>query len=282
MSHRFWKYHGLGNDFLIVEGDEKAVSQEEVRALCNRHRGVGADGVICVSDDGDDRATMVIFNRDGSRPEMCGNGVRCVAAHAYWRWNAQREIAIRSDAGWRQCRIEEVSTDLAMVAVDMGAAKVEDLAVADPADHGGEGLHGLTVDMGNPHYVLWQPPGQNFGDEQRRRLVALGERFNGGHEAFPEGVNVEWAIPHAEGFEVWVYERGVGLTEACGTGACAVAAAAWESGRWRPSQEVVIDLPGGRLAIANNREIVVMKGPAAPICEGRWPLRWEKRDHEDQ
>ena len=143
-----------------------------------------------------------------------------------------------------------------------------------PADEEGP-LRGIAVDMGNPHIVLFREADKGLEPAERhRRLVALGEALNDDHPAFLEGVNVEWAVRREWGIETWVYERGVGLTKACGTGACAVAAASWlDAGA--PKQATTVALPGGRLEISSGPTGVLMKGEAEAIGEVKWPLTWE-------
>jgi diaminopimelate epimerase len=263
----FHKYHGLGNDFIIVRGDGQALQEQEIAALCARHRGVGADGVLLIrpGDGGQSppEVEMVIYNRDGSRPEMCGNGVRCVAAFAYHHWQMGQELVVLSDAGPRRCRVDQSGDHLWNVAVDMGRADVS----PDPStfEVGGQSYEYVAVDVGNPHAVV-------FAEAPREVIRKIGEAANDGHRAFPNGVNVEFVVPRQDSgaYEVVVYERGVGFTRACGTGACAVAAAIWETEREEPHLALTIHLPGGPLEIRMDHQSLWMTGEAVEVFRGTW------------
>lgn len=284
MLKRFEKYHGLGNDFMLVEFDPHAEqvpwlvpewSAGLVASVCDRHRGVGADGVIFCGVQRDGRVRMVIFNQDGSRPEMCGNGVRCVAAWALRRGlgssrgdEAQgSSLCVLSDAGDRACRISPWDPSRAVqVAVGMGVPQVDKEAEDVVLEH--KPLSVWRVDMGNPHAVVFLAPGEEmFSLEEIDRL---GRAANHARALFAHGVNLEIAREVEAGvFEVIVYERGVGRTLACGTGACAVAVAAWRSGRAEDGEEVIVQLPGGGLTLWEDEQGEVwMTGPAEHVFDG--------------
>lgn len=269
---KFQKYHGIGNDFVLAELGMFAGEDEkhEVRApdasllerLCDRHRGVGADGLILVGPLTDDGARMIIFNRDGSRPEMCGNGVRCVVAMLADAGVLVPgdAITILSDAGPRPCVLVRGQVGCWEVAVDMGEALIGEKRAA--IEVCGERLDWMDVDMGNPHAVMFMRPAIEVID-------AIGAELNGGHEAFPHGVNAEFVVDTGDALDVVVYERGVGRTQACGTGACAVAAAAWRQGiRDVEDGPVVVKLPGGPLEIEVRAGHVWMAGPAKHVFTG--------------
>jgi diaminopimelate epimerase len=262
MTIRFEKYEGLGNDFVVVDvASPQALSPEKALQICDRHRGVGADGVLLVLPPATPaaRARMLVLNADGSRPEMCGNGIRCVALHL-----ARRDAApgityvIDTDAGPRTCEVERHG-DLGDVTVDMGRAELTGEHVADLD---GKPVTFTCVSVGNPHAIAFDV------EASRADLDRFGPSVSG---AFPEGCNVELARRVADGkFEVAVWERGVGQTLACGTGACATAVAAVTRNLASPSQNVEVRLPGGPL------EIVVtapglglrMRGPARRVFSG--------------
>lgn len=272
---KFEKYHGIGNDFVLAELDtgqeELAPDVALLERLCDRHRGVGADGLILVGPLTDDGARMIIYNRDGSRPEMCGNGVRCVVAMLADAGvlAVGEEITILSDAGPRPCILVSGSPGSWRVAVDMGASVIGEKCA--PIEVGGEVLDWLDVDMGNPHAVTFMSPRPSV-----EVIDAVGEVLNGGHEAFPKGVNVEFVVDEGDALDVVVFERGVGRTQACGTGACAVAAAAWEQGlRDREDGAVVVKLPGGPLEIEWRAGHVWMTGPAEHVFTGALAQRGE-------
>ncbi len=248
----FAKYQGLGNDFIVLDAAEwPDVGPALARDLCDRHLGVGGDGVLCVdrTEMVHGRVRMVIFNADGSRPEMCGNGVRCVAAWLVDRGDLAEgsALVVDSDAGPRPVRVRAAGADGCEVEVAMGTARV-DATVAEAA-----GLAVRAVDMGNPHGVVFAEPDD----------VPAVVRSVGALPVFPQGVNVELVTPTPRGFRVRVHERGVGWTQACGTGACAVVAAAVDERRWPADQPAEVELDGGPLSIRVSREgAVTMTGPA--------------------
>ncbi|HEY6460763.1 MAG TPA: diaminopimelate epimerase, partial [Polyangiaceae bacterium] len=214
-SFRFDKYEGLGNDFILVEATDKAdFPGERVVRLCDRRFGVGADGVLLVlpAREPSCEARMRVINADGSVPEMCGNGIRCVAIHlASKRGQAAGTLRLETDAGERTC---EVSAD-GTVTVDMGIVRALGESVLDVD---GERIVLALADAGNPHAIL-------FGTFVRGEVERLGPRI-ATHPAFSRGTNVEFACVHGDGIELVVWERGVGVTMACGTGACATVAVA--------------------------------------------------------
>jgi diaminopimelate epimerase len=237
------KHHGLGNDFLVlIDLDATAtVTPALARAVCDRHKGVGADGLLHVTAGTTADVTMALYNADGGRAEMSGNGISCLAQAVVLAGVANGpEVVVATDAGVRTVMIE--STDDARVhraVVDMGAAKVGD----DEAEWLDEHVvRAARVDVGNPHLV-WHAPTLDAGID----LVARGVAVNA---LVPEGINLELVAPGPADGELTmrVYERGVGLTEACGTGACAVAAAAHRWGLCGP--QVTVRQPGGPAVIA--------------------------------
>ncbi len=269
-ERRFDKYEGTGNDFLLLdaaEWPEAEVGPRLAKALCDRHTGVGGDGILWVRRLPEEGAVrLVIFNADGSRPEMCGNGVRCVAA-----WLADRgglssgaTVTILSDAGPRATTLLTQESFGWQVAVDMGVARVADATDAVTVD--GHTLAVRAVDMGNPHGVIFEPSGEVM--DVVRAVTALA--------AFPKGVNVEFVTRVGDGFRVKVHERGVGWTMACGTGACAVAAAALREGLARPGSAVPVTLDGGTLTITvAPDDRVRMVGPARRVFSGTVsPTAW--------
>lgn len=255
------KYHGLGNDFLILDGmgADPCLSEPAVRALCDRRRGVGADGLI-VARAGRPGAdlTMVLHNADGGRAEMSGNGIRCLAWFAVHNGLVSGpEVRIATDAGVRATRVEPTSRrGLALVGVDMGRVAVapgdEDVA----AD--GRRWRGRLVDVGNPHLVLVEDHLAGLPLETLGPLVAV---------RAPGGVNVEWMASHPGDGSVAlrVWERGVGQTLACGTGSVAAAAAAIAMGLV-PGPTVAVHNPGGVLEVDCAGDGAVLRGPAQRIA----------------
>ena len=253
----FGKYHGLGNDFVLVDERDAPDVIAYASAICDRHHGVGADGVIVCGAPEQGSARMVIYNRDGSRPQMCGNGVRCVVAQMADRGQLGRgdAITIASDAGPRPCRVVSGHLGRWQIEVQMGRAEVSDQEQSDLIE-GAAPITWLGVDMGNPHAVTFSWPSIDEIDE-------AGQRANDAHPSFPEGVNVEFVRERPDGaWEVIVYERGVGRTMACGTGACAVACAIWHTGRAERAEPLTIWLPGGPLTIAHREGFIWMSGAA--------------------
>ncbi|WP_222615339.1 diaminopimelate epimerase [Persicimonas caeni] len=266
-SFPIFKYHGLGNDFVVVREADAPDVEAHVEALCDRNRGVGADGVLVLSEFEDAQARMVIFNRDGSRPEMCGNGVRCVVRHLVQvEGFCADALTIVSDAGPRPCRVEEQGAGTWQVAVEMGEAKLD----AEPAhvDHDGFTAELVKVDMGNPHAVTFQAA-------PIETIDAIGELLNAAHPEFPEGVNVEFVEQTGpQAIRVDVYERGVGRTQACGTGACAAAVAAIDAGLCHADAPVEVELPGGVLRIELRDGVVWMTGPVEYVFCGEITDDW--------
>ncbi|WP_419926717.1 diaminopimelate epimerase [Candidatus Poriferisocius sp.] len=256
------KHHGLGNDFLValpeaLPADAPAMAQ----AMCHRTRGVGADGLI-LGLPGDPVSgtdvTMVLFNADGSRAEMSGNGIRCLA-QAYvlqggrGRARGGLELRIGTDAGVRTVQVDPAHDPAAIQArVDMGPVS----AGPGPESIGyPDGLRCATADVGNPHLVIQVPDAR--GVDAALDGAELSRRAG--------GVNVEFISPHADGrgIDLRVWERGVGATEACGTGACAAAQAAHNWGL--VGSVVAVSMPGGDVVVELG-DTAVLVGPAVFIA----------------
>jgi diaminopimelate epimerase len=275
MSLRFSKYEGLGNDFILVEAASGTrLDSQQVARLCDRHRGIGADGVLFVSEcDGVPR--MEVINADGSVPEMCGNGIRCVALHLVRTSRASaRELSIDTAAGLHPCRVlgaeggegPRAEVEVAMRPASLVPAEIGLVSEAPwhdaPLRLGEATLHVTAVSMGNPHAVTF--------DDVGARAAQLGPLL-GAHPSFAHGVNAGFASVLGEGrLSLAVYERGAGWTEACGTGACAAAVAAVETGRAARGKPLQVELPGGALTIVVPAvgERVLMTGPARHVFDG--------------
>jgi diaminopimelate epimerase len=279
----FTKYHGLGNDFLVLDwrGRPLALDPALARAVCERRRGVGGDGVLLIGDGGQDAdLEMVVVNADGSIAEMCGNGLRCVVKHAVDRLGVSAQpLRVKTGAGVLPCAWKRgADGEVALVTVAMGPARLapESIPVAvrggaeATADvaldlPGAPGLRATCVGMGNPHAIV-------FGEA----TAALAERLGPAVQAleiFPDGVNAGFAqVISATHIALFVYERGAGLTEACGTGACAAAVAAIRRGDAQPGTSIAVDLPGGTLEVRVEGGFaeIWMTGPATRVFEGRW------------
>lgn len=262
---RFEKWEGLGNDFVILEAREGlAFGPAEARVLCDRRRGIGADGVLVVERPVGEAPRMIVWNADGSRPEMCGNGLRCVAAHiASESSSSTSELVIATDAGPRKCLVERAPSGTYEVTVGMGTARsTGDLVVSI----GGREHRFRAVDVGNPHAISFEP----FDDPDLDRIGPVVAT------SIPGGTNVELCRVHKVSagerplIDVIVWERGVGRTLACGTGACAALAAACEAGLAPFDEPVRMALPGGELLVivGAERRDIVMKGPARRVFAG--------------
>jgi diaminopimelate epimerase len=254
----FEKWEGLGNDFVLLRAGDLPSGLEEttVRRLCDRRFGVGADGVLVVEAAGPGPARMIVRNADGSRPEMCGNGLRCVAGHL----GREGVVRIATDAGEKTCEVRPgAGGDLGHVdvRVAMGVARrgADLVAVIGGREH-----RFLTVDMGNPHAVTFEAYDEGVLDTLGPAVASLP----------PGGTNVELCRQLADRIVVVVWERGVGRTMACGTGACAVAAAACETGRARFGEPLTVALPGGPLevTVSEATRAVEMRGPAQLVFRG--------------
>jgi diaminopimelate epimerase len=253
---RFAKLHGLGNDFLLLdlrEGGEPLPAHRALE-LCDRHRGVGGDGVLTLLP----ASRMRVQNSDGSVPEMCGNGARCaalwIATDRCTRPGSGR-VELLTDAGPRPCIVEAADPRRGLVEVEMGFAAIE------PARQL-ERWEAVPVSMGNPHRVIFVEGG-----------AAALARDAGPALCRAENANIEFVERAGSGrYIASVFERGAGLTQACGTGACAVAAAAIARGEARPDQEIAVELPGGTLTLkVDARNRVRMRGPAELVFLGELP-----------
>lgn len=291
---RFAKYHGLGNDFLVVDlraasvADANAVQDPaSVMALCDRQFGVGGDGVLAVLPSKTADARMRVLNSDGSEAEMCGNGLRCVAKELHDRGGLrQPEIVIETGAGNLACAIEAkegVEDGFATsVTVRMGAPRLTrgEIPMTGPADERcieqafevpGQPATAITaVSMGNPHAITFV----ESREEARRLAEQVGPSVER-HAWFPQRTNAEFAhVKSPREIDLVVWERGCGITLACGTGACATAVAAVLTGKVNEGVPVRVNLPGGALEITVLPDLsnVLMKGPARHVFDGELDL----------
>jgi diaminopimelate epimerase len=258
----FKKYEGLGNDFILLELSAGSLGADAVRRLCDRHFGIGADGVLLVGPPRTPgaTATMIILNADGSQPEMCGNGIRCVAIHIAAKHGRDgAEILIDTDAGPLACKV-----DNAEVEVEMG--KLSDLGPVEVAIEG-RAHRFIRMSAGNPHAVTFE----RYEPSEIDVIGPLVARA----PLFPEGTNVEFArLGDDGGIDLVVWERGVGRTLACGTGAAATVGAACLARRRSYGEFVPVRLPGGLLHIRVGRDTLAatMRGPARLVFEGEVTL----------
>jgi diaminopimelate epimerase len=281
---QFTKMHGIGNDYIYVNGFAERVADPVgvARAISDRHFGVGSDGLILIlpSDKADVRMRM--FNADGSEGEMCGNGIRCVAKYAYDRGLSKANpmrietgrgvLSLDLSLGADQ-KVDQVTVNMAEPVLGLAEIPVErDKVIQGGREHeyrlsvgqGNELLDFTPVSMGNPHAVFF------VDDVKRVELERVGPVIER-HKAFPRRVNAHWVQVHSPGeVTMRTWERGSGITLACGTGACAVLVAAALTGRTR--RRALVHLPGGDLSIewreADNN--VYMTGPATEVFSGEW------------
>ena len=248
----FVKMHGLGNDFVIVPGPRE-VAPDEIAAWCDRRRGVGADGVLVVSPTGDgERVRMEYWNADGSPAEMCGNGLRCVARYAVDEsLVGGSDFTVETAVGPRPVSVRDDGTVRAL----LGMVTEADAGPLDVA-----GYHLEPIRVGNPHAVAFVP------DCYSTPVAAVGPIVEGDPH-FPERTNVEFAtVVAADRIALRVWERGVGETLACGSGAAATAAVAHREGR--TDARVTVELPGGPLVVEVAEDGVWIEGPAEYAFRG--------------
>jgi len=288
-SVAFVKMHGLGNDYVYIDGFQQAVEDPATlaRAVADRHRGVGGDGLILILPPTPGTCAEVrmrMFNADGSESEMCGNGVRCVAKYSIDHGlSAARPLRVQTGRGvlsidWTRGADGRVAS----ASVDMGAPILEPAAIpvnlaalleretcgagfAGRLAAGGEVFRAVFVSMGNPHAVIW------CDEPAAIDLERVGPALEH-HPAFPKRVNVHFVRVHsAQEVTMRTWERGSGATQACGTGASAVCVAGVLDGRTERS--IVAHLPGGDLQLLWRHDgPVIMTGPATEVFSGQWPL----------
>ncbi|MGE4277213.1 MAG: diaminopimelate epimerase [Lawsonibacter sp.] len=257
---RFTKMEGLGNDYIYVNCMEEEPSElpELAVRLSDRHFGVGADGLICIKPGRTGDFTMEMYNADGSRGAMCGNGIRCLAKYVYDKGLTRKTcLTIDTDAGPRGLELSVLRGKVDQVTVDMGKVIVSPEMLLGVA---GENVSVLQVSVGNPHAVIFCP------DPEAVDLERMGPILEH-HPGLRERSNVEFVSIEAEDvLAVRVWERGSGITLACGTGACACFAAAMKKGLCGP--KVSVRLPGGLLTLERQKEYIFLTGPARTVFEG--------------
>ena len=257
---RFTKMEGLGNDYIYLNGLEQVPEDLPALAvrLSRRRFGVGADGLICIKPGRGGDFTMEMYNADGSRGAMCGNGIRCVGKYVYDRGLTRKTcLTIDTDAGPRGLELHVLGTQVDRVTVDMGAVQVGTPVAVEAA---GVRFTVILVDAGNPHGVIF------CSDPDEIALEQLGPLLEN-HPALGERRNIELvSCPSRERLKIRVWERGSGITLACGTGACAVFGAALAEKRC--GERVEAELPGGLLALDRRGDHIFMTGPARTVFEG--------------
>jgi len=258
---KFTKMQGLGNDYLYVFGTVPGDIADLCRRLSDRHFGAGADGMIYITPSKTADFDMRIFNADGSEAKMCGNGIRCVGKYVYDKgYTDKTALTIETRSGIRRLCLHVRGSKVKTVTVEMGMAVV---GAESRISVGGQTVIYTPVSVGNPHAVTF------VEDAETAPLTTLGPLVEK-HPAFPGGVNVEFAAPIGQNrLRMRVWERGSGVTMACGTGACATVAAAVARGLCAPGVPVTVVLDGGELAVTVGEDgAVTMEGPAAFVYEG--------------
>ena len=257
----FTKMQGLGNDYLYVFGPVPGDIAELSRRLSDRHFGPGADGMIYIDYSRNADFSMRIFNADGSEAKMCGNGIRCVGKYVYDKgYTDKTRLTVDTLSGVKNLSLETVGGRVRSVTVEMGRAEVSpqtELTIS------GEKLTLTPVSVGNPHAVQFVP------DAEAAPVTVQGPRIE--HSpAFPGGVNAEFVqVLGKNRLRMRVWERGSGVTMACGTGACASAAAAVRLGYCDAGSPISVVLDGGTLEITVSPDYDVrMTGPAETVFEG--------------
>ena len=258
---KFTKMHGLGNDYLYVYGEvPEDISALSIK-LSERHFGAGSDGMIYIAPSKVADFSMRIFNADGSEAKMCGNGIRCVAKYVYDKgYTDKTTLHIETQSGVKALRLHLRSGAVDRVTVSMGKAEVGQPQKLEVA---GKTIDYVPVSVGNPHAVIF------CENADAVPLTDLGPQIEH-HPDFPDGVNVEFVqVLSKRELRMRVWERGSGVTMACGTGACASTAAAVRSGRCMPDTPITVRLDGGALEITVSPDgEVTMTGPAAFVYEG--------------
>ncbi len=276
---KFTKMHGIGNDYVYMDCTKKRLENPEelARLVSDRHKGIGADGLILIQPSEEADFEMAMYNADGSYGKMCGNGIRCVAKYVYDNGLTDKtELKIVSGGAVKYLKLLVKGGRVEKVRVNMGEPVLEPEKI--PVIGKGEALIGepvvvdnqvyemTCVSMGNPHAVVF------LDDVERLKLEELGPKFEN-HERFPDRINTEFVRRiDRKNLQMRVWERGSGETMACGTGACATAVAAVLNGL--AERDVTVHLLGGSLEISWDEKdnCVYMTGPAATVFTGEFDL----------
>jgi len=276
---KFYKYHGLGNDFILVDNREGSLKDAGLMAekMCNRYFGIGADGLILAEKSGCADIRMIIYNSDGSRAEMCGNGLRCFTKFAYEKLQVKNNpMAVETDAGvlYAGMLLKDLTVDA--IKVNMGRpvfesgkipCSIKEYPVVGQEINVGSKSHSITsLLMGVPHTVV-------FTDAIDDDAVVENGKAIEKHEAFPERTNVNFVkVINDKEIILRTWERGAGYTYACGTGACASVVAGIMNGFLQ--KNVLVHLRGGDLEISwQDNTDVYMTGPAVEVYEGDYTIK---------
>lgn len=271
----FTKMHGLGNDYVCINCFRERVEDPSgfARTLCDRHYGIGADGLILICPSKVSDFKMEIYNSDGSVAGMCGNGIRCLGKYVYdYRLTGKETLSIETKSGIRNMHLHIQDGKACGAMVDMGVPRLnahsipilskKDLVINDPIEVQEKNYRMTGISMGNPHAVIFSEEINGISLEETGRELEF-------HPRFPERANIEFChVTARDRMEIRVWERGVGETLACGTGACAAVVASVLNDL--TDEEVIVKLLGGELSVRWDRKVnhVFLEGPAVKVFDG--------------
>ncbi|MBN2911434.1 MAG: diaminopimelate epimerase [Coprococcus sp.] len=271
----FTKMHGLGNDYVCINCFRERVEDPPgfARALCDRHYGIGADGLILICPSKVSDFKMEIYNSDGSVAGMCGNGIRCLGKYVYdYGLTGKETLSIETKSGIRNMHLQIRDGKACGAMVDMGVPRLnahsipilseKDLVINDPIEVQEKNYRMTGISMGNPHAVIFSEEINGIPLEETGRELEF-------HPRFPERANIEFChVTARDRMEIRVWERGVGETLACGTGACAAVVASVLNDL--TDEEVIVKLLGGELSVRWDRKVnhVFLEGPAVKVFDG--------------
>lgn len=271
----FTKMHGLGNDYVCINCFRERVEDPPgfARTLCDRHYGIGADGLILICPSKVSDFKMEIYNSDGSVAGMCGNGIRCLGKYVYdYRLTGKETLSIETKSGIRNMHLQIQDGKACGAMVDMGVPRLnahsipilseKDLVINDPIEVQKKNYRMTGISMGNPHAVIFLEEINGISLEETGRELEF-------HPRFPERANIEFChVTARDRMEIRVWERGVGETLACGTGACAAVVASVLNDL--TDEAVIVKLLGGELSVRWDRKVnhVFLVGPAVKVFDG--------------
>ena len=263
---RFSKMHGAGNDYIYVDTTKQTISNPTELAIkwSKFHTGIGSDGLVLIGKSNIADFSMRIFNSDGSEAKMCGNASRCIGKFVYENGlTNKQDISLDTNSGIKYLKLIIEDKVVKKVSVDMGNPEIKSDILKIRLDNGME-FSGSSISMGNPHYVVFT------NNIEEVNLSEIGPMIEN-HKFFPDRTNVEFAqITGNNTIRMRVWERGSGITFACGTGACATAVAAINKGLVSKDSPVIINMAGGSLSIEwkNKTNQVIMTGEATHVFDG--------------
>lgn len=271
----FTKMHGLGNDYVCINCFRERVEDPPgfARTLCDRHYGIGADGLILICPSKVSDFKMEIYNSDGSVAGMCGNGIRCLGKYVYdYRLTGKETLSIETKSGIRNMYLHIQDGKACGAMVDMGVPRLnahsipilseKDLVINEPIEVQEKNYRMTGISMGNPHAVIFSEEINGISLEETGRELEF-------HPRFPERANIEFChVTARDRMEIRVWERGVGETLACGTGACAAVVASVLNDL--TDEEVIVKLLGGELSVRWDRKVnhVFLEEPAVKVFDG--------------